>query len=253
MVGMFSYIAGGALEGVGNSMVEQARAKREAALEDLRHNRLMEREGMERDYRTNERMASQAFTADQNRQTREASGDLVTLGDGSSGVRSGSTVKPLKDASGKPVRAVGDKSESPADVKAAEWLIKTGVATTPEEAWNKVRAAKSNDNQRAKLVIDTYKTIKEDPTDTRTDAEKRQAAQELVDELISSDEAGGSKAAPKEETAPGTTGDRVTRRTGSTDDEIIKEAKDALAKGVDKDKINSRLRQLGIDPSKAAL
>jgi hypothetical protein len=258
MAGLFGYIAAGAAEGVGTSIVDEARAKREAAIEDLRHQRLMDREGADREFRTSERQAGQAFSAQQNQLSRENSGDLVTLDDGSSAVRSGSTVKPLTDASGKPVKAARkDTSENPAEVKAAEWLIKTGVAKDPADAWNKVKAAKNNDNQRAKLVLDTYKTMKEDYSDTRTEPEKRQAAQDLVDDLIRQDDGAGAKEKPTgttEEAPSSTPGDRVVSRPKDmSDDAVVKQAQDALAKGADKAKVAARLRQLGLDPAKAGL
>lgn len=256
MAGLLGYIAAGAAEGVGSSIVDQARAKREAAIEDLRHQRLIEREGADRSFRTSERQASEKFSAEQNQMTRDAGGSLVTLEDGSSAVRSGSTVKPLTDASGKPVRTVQkDATDSPADVKSAEWLIRTGVAKDPADAWNRVRSARENDNQRAKLVLDTYKTLKEDYSDTRTDAEKRKAAQEMVDDLVRQDSGESKvKGAPTEEAPSSTPGDRVvTRPKGVSDEDVVNQAKDALAKGADKAKVASRLRQLGLDPAKAGL
>lgn len=257
MAGLFSYLAAGAAEGVGTSMVEQAKAKREAALDALRTEREMafrrgEREASQA-FSQSERIADQSFSASENAKTREAAGDVVRLEDGSSAVRSGSTVKPLMGADGKPAKiaATSDKDD-PADVRTAEWLIEKGVAKDYDDAWKRVRSAKDNPNARSKLVLDTYKTLKEDIGDRRSDDEKRAAAKQLVDELITEDD---GEAAPTADPAAPDAGKppKIERPKGMSDEDIISQAQEALKNGKDKAAIRSRLVQLGIDPAKAGI
>lgn len=252
MVGLAGFLVAGAAESVGSNMVEQAKAKREAALEEIRNGRLLEREQADREFRKGEREAGQAFTSGENDKTRansaeqarlarEASGDLLTADDGTTFSRVGATATPLKDATGKPIKAAGSKTDKPAEVATAEWLIRQGVAKDAEDAWNRVRSAKQNDNQRAKLVIDTYKAMKDNDTTGRPDDQLRQDAQGFVDSLIAGE---GGAATPA---AGG------TRPKGIDDATIIQQAKDALARGADKNAVRSRLRQMGVDPEKAGL
>lgn len=259
MAGLFGALVAGAAEGVGTSMVDQAKAKREAALEQMRFDRdAAFRRGeneADRSFRQSERIADQAFTAGENAKTREAAGDVVRLEDGSSGVRSGTTVKPLTGADGKPVniRSKSDEND-PADVRTAEWLLEKGVAKDYDEAWKRVKSAKDNPNARGKLVLDTYKILKEDFGDRRTDAEKRDAAKQLVDELITEEDG----EAPAAEPGAAPEGEQpkskpIERPKGMTDDEIVSQAQEAVKAGKDKVAIRSRLRELGIDPAKAGI
>lgn len=68
MPGLSGYLAAGAAEGVGTSLVDQAKAKREAALRELEVNREMA-------FRRGERESSQAFQSGENKLTRDASGE----------------------------------------------------------------------------------------------------------------------------------------------------------------------------------
>jgi hypothetical protein len=97
MAGLLGNLLVGAAQGYGMGVVEQARAKRAQALEDLRHQRAMEVARMGQDFQRSEREASQAFALE-NRQ-----GDLVDLGGGKYGVRQGTTVQPLRNADGSEV------------------------------------------------------------------------------------------------------------------------------------------------------
>jgi hypothetical protein len=144
MAGLLGYALAGGLAGYGNSLVEEAKAKREAAMEELRNSRLMEREDRDRSFRTSEREASQGFSARENAANRqfqsESRGDLVTLDDGSTGVRVGSTVKPLTDAEGNQRRVVSrDGTNTPAEVRTAEWLIQNAHAHCGENGTKAVR------------------------------------------------------------------------------------------------------------------
>lgn len=117
---------GGAMTGLGTGLVENARAKREAAIENMRMQMQMQRDQADRDFRAGEgekdraaRMSEsasdrefrmqeaekqRAFDAGQADKRyeyeREGRGDLVRLADGTYGVRVGDTVRPLKGADG---------------------------------------------------------------------------------------------------------------------------------------------------------
>jgi hypothetical protein len=258
--GLFAYLAAGAAEGVGDSMVERAKEKREAALRqleaDMQHRRLLEREGLDRDFRRSEAETDRAFRAKEgnlNREVaREGQRELVPTRGGKSGTIGGDGVwRPSVDESGAPVDLMTTSKDSkPADVATAEWLIANDVADGPEDAWNKVRRAKDNPNSRAKLVLDTYKVMKEDTANvSRPDAEIRAEAQALVDELISQED-GEAAAAPNSRTESDA---GMKRPAGATDEQIIAEAKKALKEGREPTAIRSRLRQWGIDPAAAGL
>jgi hypothetical protein len=70
MAGLLGYALAGGLAGYGNSLVEDAKAKREAAMEELRNSRLMEREDRDRSFRREEGEANRA-------QQREMAGSDV--------------------------------------------------------------------------------------------------------------------------------------------------------------------------------
>jgi hypothetical protein len=253
MAGLLGYALAGGLAGYGNSLVEEAKAKREAAMEELRNSRLMEREDRDRSFRTSEREASQGFSARENAANRqfqsESRGDLVTLDDGSTGVRVGSTVKPLTDAEGNQRRVVSrDGTNTPAEVRTAEWLIQNGVAENPEDAWRQVRTARDNPNSRARLVSDIYKSMTGNMMDRRSDAEKQQAAREFVEGLLQEEEGPPPAAAQ-----PTQGGAQQGLPAGTSPEQAIEQAKAAIERGADKAQVRSRLRQMGIDPSEAGL
>jgi hypothetical protein len=80
MAGLLGYALAGGLAGYGNSLVEEAKAKREAAMEELRNSRLMEREDRDRSFRTSEREASQGFSARENAANRAQQGISTSIG-----------------------------------------------------------------------------------------------------------------------------------------------------------------------------
>lgn len=110
MVGLFGYILAGAAEGTGNSIVDQAKAKRAAALEEMRTQREME-------FRRGEREAGQSFQREE-REARQkfdsenTQGEMVDLGGGRYGVRRGTTVQPLRTSDGQEV-VVPSSREAP--------------------------------------------------------------------------------------------------------------------------------------------
>lgn len=244
MPGLFGYLAAGAAEGVGKSMVEQAKAKREAALEELRHRRLLERDEASRAFERGENEKNRAALA-------ERDAEMITLEDGTAGLRKGSKVETLTGPDGKPVKAITTQNTDPSEVKTAEWLVRNGVAADAKEAWDKVRSARTSADSRAKLIIDAYKAMKEDPADQRPDSVKRAEAEQMVDSMISGG-GGGKKtssdmAAEASSKSPSDKGFR--RPDGVTDAQVLSEARQAIKRGADKAKVSERLRSMGIDPA----
>jgi len=147
MVGLLGYALAGMAEGAGNSIVEQAKAKREAALEELRANRDMafrrgEREAGQ-EFASSENEKNRSYSSEQARLSREASGDMVTMEDGTAGSRVGTRVEPILGPGDKPMKLATKKDNPPADVATAEWMIQNGVAKDYNEAWEKIRTGRT--------------------------------------------------------------------------------------------------------------
>jgi hypothetical protein len=96
MGGLFASMAAGAAVGYGTNVVEQAKAKREAALRQLEMDTEMK-------FRTSEREADQKYRSGEAEKARQSDiensqGDLIDMGDGRYGVRRGTTIEPLMDS-----------------------------------------------------------------------------------------------------------------------------------------------------------
>lgn len=65
MGGLFGFALAGMAEGVGKSIVDRAKAEREAALEEIRNGRLMQREDKDRAFRASEAEIQRKFQAEQ--------------------------------------------------------------------------------------------------------------------------------------------------------------------------------------------
>lgn len=194
MVGL-GMILGGMAKGVGDGLVEQAKAKREEALAQLKFERDRQLAGEARDfqaeqnektraYQTAENESQRAYQSNENALNRtadadyrekvlqqnkekldwdkESSGTPVTLEDGTTGNLRGATVEPIKDTAGNPVKiTTKSKDATPADVATAEWLVSKGVATDMTDAWNKVKQGVKADPSAAdveKMVETAVKT-----------------------------------------------------------------------------------------------
>jgi len=250
MVGLLGYALAGMAEGAGNSIVDQAKAKREAALEELRANRDMA-------FRRGEREASQVFTSGENDKTRafsaeqgqlgrDASAPMVTTEDGNSARVLGTRVEPILGPDGKPARLATTKDNPPADVATAEWMIQNGVAKDYNEAWEKIRTGRTPPVTAA----DIEKMV-EDATDTefkgalgRPKPEDIEAARERNRARILKNLGIGENPA-----AEGAS----SRPAGMDDAAVIQQAKEAIKKGAPADSVAARLRQMGIDPKAAGL
>lgn len=207
------HVAAGAMQGAGLGLQEDVKRQWEKAKEDatqahqlrladIQHGQTMQRDATRRQHETSERLASQDYESGRDRakwaREDETAGDLHTAEDGSV-VRvhkgKGSTVtgpdgKPLR------LRQTPKDGSTPADVATAEWLIRQGVAKDATEAWDKVRRARDNPNSRARLVLDTFKALKEDARDRRSDVEKRREAETIVDGILAGEDGAVAPAAP---------------------------------------------------------
>lgn len=239
MAGLFGHLAAGAATSVGDSIVEQARFNREAAL------RKLERQE-DKDFERETRQSNQDFSAQQNQLNREASADLVTMEDGTAGSRIGSKVQPITNAAGDPVKLAGDRKNDPATVAEAEYLLRNGVVDTVEEAYEKAKSGKPSpmtlkdiDELAMRATeLEIENSYDRDPETFRATLERNR--KELM-----------RRHGLAEDTRPDDAG--ISRPSGATDEQLVEAAKDAIRKGADKTAVASRLRRLGIDPKDAGL
>ncbi|MCV0395490.1 MAG: hypothetical protein K5872_22340 [Rhizobiaceae bacterium] len=241
MAGLLGYLAAGAAEGAGKSIVEQAKAKREAALEELRTQREME-------FRRGEREASQAFTASENDRTRahsteqkrldrEASGEVVRDEEGRSLYRVGDKVSPLTDTEGNEVKVAGG-SKFEID-RRHDMLVAAGV--DPKRAARIAAGDKPpTDVEIEKMVETAVKTefagSFSKPKPEEVD-ERRNHHRERMRRTFGLDE------------AP----DDTTRKGVPDEASVIQQAKDAVERGAPASAVRQRLQDMGIDPAKAGL
>lgn len=201
--GLLGFALAGAATGAGQGMIAEARAKREAAMEDLRNQRLMAREDRQFDRQTQlqDRQFDRQDARDERQWSRQqerdamSGGDLIRLEDGTTAVRRGGTVAPLTDSEGNPVNVAqtGSDRAPPADVATAEWLINQGVASDPADAWRLVRQARENPASRASLVTQVYRSMAGNFMDQRSDEEQMEAAEQFVDRLMRQEERGAGR------------------------------------------------------------
>lgn len=160
MASLLGYMAAGAAKGLGDNLLLQAKEAREERLRKLDDERQDRRDQTSRDFQSSEADKSRGFQSLEAQKTRDQAmllgGDTVTLDDGTTGVRRGDKVTPLTGPDGKPVKAIGAAKDKSADVSTAEWLIERGVAKTPEEAWERVRQART-DPEKSRAGI--FKTL----------------------------------------------------------------------------------------------
>lgn len=260
MAGLLGFLAAGAVKGAGDGIVAEARARREAAIAELEHSRLVGREQADRDFRSREAAIDRDFRASEAAKGRAASAeenrlsrmDTITAEDGTTMIRDGDSVRPLKGEDGKPVKVMGTSKDSKtADISTAEWLIKNGVAADPAEAFRMVRSAREGQTTAAdieKMVETAVKTDIGDsftpPDPAEVDALRTRHRERLMKNLgLTAEEGAGS--------APSAA--KVVRPKGVSDDQIIEQAKAAISQGADASAVRSRLTTLGIDPKEAGL
>lgn len=261
MAGLLGFLAAGAVKGAGDGIVAEAKAKREAAIAELEHSRLLSREQTDRDFRSSEAAIARDFSASESAKSRAASAeegrlgriDTLTAEDGTTLLRDGETVRPLKGEDGKPVKTLSTSKDSkPADVASAEWLIKNGAATDAADAWSKVRSAREGQTTAADIEEMTEKAVKTELGDSFTPPSPEQVQESrdrnrarIMKNLGIGDTADGGGSAPDPA--------KVVRPKGVTDEQIIEQARTAIAQGADATAVRSRLTTMGIDPKEAGL
>lgn len=255
MAGLLGFMAAGAASGAGKGIVAEAQAKREAAIATLADTRLNQREDKDRAFRSQESADDRAFRSQEGgldrAVTRENQGETLTLDDGSVVRRSGTTVKPVTSADGKPVKTSRSDKDMPADVRTAEWY----ETATPEqrEAFDASRGG-IKPADRARLVVDHVKTLKEAALlsgDERTEDELYTAAEEFVDRSLAP---ASSRSAPSPSTPPeGAEAPAIKRPTDVSKENLIQQAQEAVKNGKDPTAVASTLRSWGIDPKEAGL
>ena len=126
MPGLFAYLAAGAAEGVGSSIAEEGKAKREHMLRMLESDSLLDRQMKLEDYKTSK---------DTN---------LVVGEDGNTYNVQGGKASRFEGPDGKPMNIVtGTKDQGTSETKFMEYLIKNGVAKDHKEALEIVQTGKA--------------------------------------------------------------------------------------------------------------
>ncbi len=275
MAGLLGFLAAGAVGGLGDGIVAEAKAKREAAIADLANTRLVQREdadrsfrsseadkgrsfqasegALDRSYRTEEADKSRSATAEQGRLGRI---ETVTRDDGTTMLRDGDKFSPATDSEGKPVKMLRtSKTEAPSDVRTAEWLVQQGIAKTPGEAWDKVRSAREGVTSPADVEKMTEAAVKTEfgsslapPSPEEVQASRAKNRTRILQNLGLADDPASGK-----ESKPGAAPATVERPKGVTDAQVIAEAAAALKRGAPEDAVRTRLKSMGIDPKEAGL
>ncbi|RFC65026.1 hypothetical protein DYI37_03940 [Fulvimarina endophytica] len=264
MAGLLGFLAAGAAKGAGAGIVAEARARREAAISELEHSRLLQREQADRDFRSKEAATARGFQAEQNELSREESRldrearreesragreEVMTGSDGVTLLRDGDTVRPVKDQDGNPIKSAPSKSNDPADVQTANWLVREGIATDSKEAWTILKRASEKQTTPADVERMVEKAV-----DTELGGGLVPPSREAIEESrernrirIRTNLGLETEEEPSRSTAP------VSRPEGASDADIIKQANDALAAGAPANAVKARLESFGIDPSKVGL
>jgi hypothetical protein len=236
MTGLFGYAAAGALEGIGKGLVEQAKATREAAMEELRHKRQLDRDEASRAHAVDMQEAgfqhseglqsrSQKFQASENDKSRKHSAsendknrepDTITNDEGIQLERpkAGGAYKPSVDESGKPVKPRASRKDSaldPADVRTAEWLVQQKIAKDPKEAWDMARQARSNPEETYNRVIKDLRSAESGFTGTEEEllAEARKRVQMI--RTLGREDSSAPASAPAEKKTEAPAGKKAAR------------------------------------------
>lgn len=125
MVGIGAYALAGLAEGAGVGMVNEARAKREAAIEDLKHQRQLSRDEDERNFRASENEKNRAIT-------RAGQRSLIAGSDGTLHSIEGNEATPIRTPDGKPFSGTSTTKPRESDVKIAN-LMRRGVSRSDAE------------------------------------------------------------------------------------------------------------------------
>jgi len=161
MASGFAYALAGGVKGFGEGLVAQAQAEREASRERIRmmfqreervagQEFTLERDDAGREFTTSEREASQGFQAAENARTRAAAasretkgdtdkGELITMEDGTLGVRRGDKVTPVTGPDDKPVKGAAKDTSHASRASVFKTMLESikssdsGFDMSPEE------------------------------------------------------------------------------------------------------------------------
>lgn len=137
----------------------------------------------------------------------------------------------------------GGAGHDPANVATAKWLIDKGIAKTPEEAWTMVNTGKSNPQAMATQVYNAA---------LRSTFGNSDKAKKIVQEWQTLNAqrpmAPGAPAAAPAPTAPARPAAPAAAAPAPSSDPLAR-ARDAIARGADRNAVIQRLQQAGIDPS----
>lgn len=264
MVG-FAMALGGAMKGYGNATLDkmkaEALAKREEALAQANFERQRILAGEARQFQSEQDQAQRAFTQAENEKNRaadqayrdrslsleeqrirlaeEQSGDVVQTESGP-GVRRGTTVAPLTDKDGKPVKLAGTTKGKPADVATAEWLISNGVAKDATDAFRLIK-------QGVKADVSPAEVEKMVETATKTELDGRfGVSPEEVQKIRENNR-------QRIEKNLGIVKEQSNSASPATDqtfiDQSLENARQAIAAGKPRDAVIERLKAAGIDPA----
>jgi hypothetical protein len=268
MAGFLAYALAGAASGAGEGMIAEARAKREAAMEELRNSRLMEREDRQFDRQGQLLDRQQGFQRERDQADRDfkltTGGDRVQTDQGLKIMRPDGTMADPRNPDG---TTFDGKIISSRDSSDPRYAIEAKRDMLIAAGWDEGRASEAaalgerpvGAVDRMKLVEDQLKTEygKELMTNDRSRAEIRARRNELMsalDDVLGPLPRGRGEAEAPGTEPPGAGGARRELPAGYTREQVIEEAKAAVASGnKDPAAVSSRLRELGIDPSEAGL
>jgi len=264
MVG-FAMALGGAMKGYGNATLDKmkadALAKREEALSQANFERQRVLAGEARQFQTEQDQAQRSFTQAENdknraadqayrdkslaqeeeriRLAKEQSGDVVQTETGP-GLRRGTTVEPITDKDGKPVKLAGTAKDKPADVATAEWLITNGVAKDATDAFRLIK-------QGVKADVAPAEIEKMVETATKTELDGRfgvspEEVQQIREQNRTRIEKNLGIVKEEKSSAPAATDQTFI-------DKSLENARQAIAAGKPRDAVIERLKAAGIDPA----
>jgi hypothetical protein len=136
-------------------------------------------------FRGGEAEKDRKFRSEEAERSREDAGELVTGADGASYSRRGSKVSKITDEEGKPVKLAGQRpDDAPAEVQTAEWLIRQGVAASPEEAWRLVRGARTDPEKSRAAIYKAHLALLKPEFGTADGPAIQKEAMRLTDEVM---------------------------------------------------------------------
>lgn len=213
MAGLGAFLVGGAVAGLGENILVQAKAKREAAMRLIEEQRQDARTDREMKFRSDEaKIGRDAQSAENEKErsarskeaalTRENQGEYSTTADGTTVRIQGDKATPVNGPDGKPIKLAGQKgTDKPAEVATAEWLIQQGVAKDPTDAWRLVRSARDDPEKSRAGIYKSWLTLLKPEFGNVDPAKIQEEAMKRTDETMRMLD-GDAPASPDASTAP---------------------------------------------------